>query len=513
MRNENVIFDLFDKITEEDPKAPAIIEDDRIVSRAALRDAALAIAAEFPAGAKRIGVVMDHGALMIASIFAALGFGAAYVPAEPDFPKDRIRFMMLDAGVDFIVTQPSYERFFSGFRTITPRLDFEDEINGQKTGGGDSVSRPETGRRDTGRRDTRPEDLAYILYTSGSTGKPKGVAVENRNVCHYARAFQNEFHPGPGDITLQYSVCGFDIFVEEVFASLLAGAAIAIPYKSDKEDITTLMAFADRQKVTIISGFPYLLMELNCLPLIPVSVRLLISGGDVLRADYVTDLLDQAEIYNTYGPSEATVCATYFHCNGTKPLADGSYPVGKAVLGSEIQIMDENLEPATFGEIGEICILGGGVSRGYIGDRKTENTAFTRLPDGRRIYRSGDLGYFLPDGNVAFLRRKDRQIMILGKRVEPDEVESALRDCPGVRQGVVRALKDSRDHSYMAAYYVLESEKITPERIRAFMEKRLTDYMIPDFFVKLDSMPLTPSGKVDYKALPVVRKERKPRGN
>ena len=330
-----------------------------------------------------------------------------------------------------------------------------------------------------------PDDLAYILYTSGSTGKPKGVAVRNRNVCHYVRAFQNEFHPGEADIMLQYSVCSFDIFVEEVFTTLLSGAVLAIPSSETKKNIHTLMEFVDKNNITEISGFPYLLLEMNHLPQIPKSLRLLISGGDVLRASYITNLTDNVEIYNTYGPSETTVCASYYRCNDVTPLADGTYPVGKPVLGTEIEILDEHLTPVKLGEIGEICILGDGVSAGYIGNREKENEAFVTWQDGSTLYRSGDLGYLLPDGNIAFLHRKDTQVMILGKRVEPVEVESVLCKCSEIEKAIVRPYTDEQNLSYMVAYIVLKHPEANLSTLKKEMARFLPNYMIPEFFIIL----------------------------
>lgn len=220
--------------------------------------------------------------------------------------------------------------------------------------------------------------------------------------------------------------------MEEVFTSLLNGAALAIPAEDDKKDIRSLMAFVERHGVTMLSGFPYLLAEMNHLPSIPSSLRLLISGGDVLRGHHVNHLLDKAEVYNTYGSSETTVCASYYRCRDGQVLEDGTYPIGHPVLGAEIKVLDNEGNELPRGKAGEICIYGGGVSNGYIGEHEEENKAFVTLTDGSRMYRSGDLGYLLPDGNIAFLHRKDTQIMIYGKRVEVMEVESKLYQCSGV---------------------------------------------------------------------------------
>jgi len=239
---------------------------------------------------------------------------------------------------------------------------------------------------------------------------------------------------------------------------------------------------------------------------IPSSLRLLISGGDVLRGVYVDKLLDKAEVYNTYGPSETTVCASYYRCNGGTVLEDGTYPIGRPVKGAEIRILDQSGRELPKGEIGEICIYGDGVSLGYIGGHEEENKAFEHLPDGGVMYRSGDLGYILPSGDISFLHRKDTQIMIYGKRVEVMEVESTLYQCTGVAQAVVRAFTDENGLSYMTAYIVPSQEDIKLSDIRRELSENLTPFMIPEFIVKMTKIPLNTNGKPDVSQLPVVLK-------
>lgn len=473
---------------EKLPEHTAVFDECRSLTFRELDDLATTIAASFPRRARYVGIVMNHSVEMIAALFAVLKSGAAYVPVEPSFPTERIRFIMQECDVDFVLTEPEYAEKLRGFSTQFIR-------RGMKT------AEPASDMDFV----AHPDDAAYILYTSGSTGVPKGVVVENRNVCHYVRAFANEFHPSERDVMLQYSVCSFDIFVEEVFASMLSGATLAIPSDEVKRDIRRLMKFVEEHGITIISGFPYLLLEMNKLDRIPSSLRLLISGGDVLRENYIDRLLPQAEVYNTYGPSETTVCASYFRCNGTQALPDGTYPIGKAVAGVAIELLDEQARPVPMGKIGEICIFGDGVSSGYIGKR--ENDAFVTLEDGRRMYRSGDLGIMQPDGNLLFLHRKDTQVMILGRRVEPFEVQNILCDCRDVEKGVVCAHTDDRGLSYLTAYVVpKDASKFDMTAVRRTMEKFLPSYMIPEFFVRMDSMPVTPNGKVNGGALPVVMK-------
>lgn len=486
--NQNVIYELLQEKIKIAPNATAVFDEERRLTRIELEQLIDTIAVKIPSDADRVGIMMEHTVEIIAAIFAVLKTGKTYVPVEPFFPVERINFMMKDAEVDLILTNSVYKEKAANF----PCVFIDPGMNAENVSINSSAS---------------PNDLAYILYTSGSTGTPKGVAVHNRNVCHYVRAFQNEFHTNESDTMLQYSVCSFDIFVEEVFTTLLSGAVLAIPSAETKNNIHSLMEFVNKNHVTEISGFPYLLLEMNNLPQIPKSLRLLISGGDVLRASYITNLTDKVEIYNTYGPSETTVCASYYRCNDVVPLSDGTYPIGKPVYGTQIEILDEHMIPVKSGEIGEICILGDGVSAGYIGNRKKENEAFVTRQDSSVLYRSGDLGYFLPDGNIAFLHRKDTQVMILGKRVEPVEVESVLCKCSEIEKAVVRPYRDEHNYSYMVAYVVLKQPKANLSTLKKEMARFLPNYMIPEFFVRMKDLPLNANGKVDYKALPVIMKE------
>ena len=489
----HTVYGLFYEIVKKQPEATAIIENKRTMTFRELSEMVDMIADSFPDGTKAVGIVMRHRAEMIASILAALKTGAMYIPAEPTFPTGRIHYMMDEANVDFVLTEMQFASKLEDYEQIYSDCSICQAAPGSET------------------REYRQDenDLAYILYTSGTTGRPKGVSVTNRNVCHYVRAFENEFHPKQGDVMLQYSVCSFDIFVEEVFTSLLNGAALAIPSEDDKKDIRRLMTFVERHNVTMLSGFPYLLAEMNHLDSIPKSLRLLISGGDVLRGHHINNLLDAAEVYNTYGPSETTVCASYYRCRDGQVLEDGTYPIGHPVLGASIKILDRNGNEVPQGETGEICIFGNGVSNGYAGDHDEENKAFVILPDGTRMYHSGDLGYILPDGDIGFLHRMDTQIMIYGKRVEVMEVESKLYQCSGVEQAIVRPFTDEEGLSYMIAYIVPKENGLKVSQVRRELSENLTPFMIPEFIVKMPQIPLNSNGKPDMTKMPIVMKEGK----
>ena len=486
---DNTILSLFEKRLRDLPDSVCVLDETRKLTARELDRLSDTIAQMLPHGAKRVGIIMDHSVEMIAAVFAVLKAGAAYVPAEPTFPIERINYMLSDADAECVIVNKTYSDRVKNVPLIFVEQGMKIEM--------DDTFVPAA---------IQDDDLAYILYTSGSTGKPKGIAVEHRNVCHYVRAFANEFHPDKNDTMLQHSVCSFDIFVEEVFASILSGATLAIPSAQTKNDLQKLMRFVEKNNVTIISGFPYLFKEMNELSVLPKSLRLLVSGGDVLRYHYIDTLLNTLPVYNTYGPSETTVCATYFRCEKSSVLADGTFPIGKPILGAEIRIMDENRNSVKSGVAGEICILGGGIARGYIGNLPSENKAFSMTDDGKRIYYSGDLGYLLPDGNIAFLHRKDTQVMIYGKRVEPMEVENVLLKCKGVKAGCVRAAKDESDLSYLTAYIVAD-ETFSLKSVKSEMKRYLADFMIPEFFIRMDRITLNANGKIDTKALPKPLKE------
>ena len=457
---KRTVYSCFKEMADSHCEAPAVIEDDRTLSFSELDRLVDAIAAKFyDRQPQSVGIVMHHGAEQIAAMLAVLKSGAFYVPAEPSLPQERIDYMMQTAGVDFIINDNFCKHLKPSDKIMTDR--------------------------------SEPESLAYVLYTSGTSGKPKGVSVENHSVVNYCEAFEAEFKTGPGDVMLQYSVCSFDIFVEEVYTTLLNGAALCIPsHAVHNGSLAGLMKFAERHGVTIIDGFPYLLAEMNKLDYIPKSIKLIISGGDVIRASYITRLKDLGiKIYNTYGPSETTVCSNYFRVDNAGPLDDGTFPVGKAVKGVEVKILDKNLKEVPQGTVGEICIFGEGVSRGYI-NNAPEQANFVTLEDGTRMYRSGDLGYELPDGNIAFLHRRDDQVMILGKRVEPEEVENVLNTCPEVERGVVRAFLDENGLHYLTAY-VIPKEGATFKEIKKFLSDRLSNFMVPEGFVKVKEFPLT----------------------
>lgn len=482
------IYEAFHAVADRQPDAPACCDADASLTYTELDQLATGICAHFSPETRRVGVVMDHSVLQIASILAALRAGAAYVPIEPDFPKRRMRYMLRAAEVDVVLTEESYAERFTRHPMLLPAASWAKDM----------AEAPPPAKAD-------PSAPAYILFTSGSTGRPKGIVADNGNVLHYARAFEHEFHIGPGDVMLQQSVCTFDIFVEEVFGTLLNGAELAVAPTCSRNRVDCLTSFIQDKGVTIISGFPYLMLELNRLSTLPEKLRLLISGGDILRLSNVGRLLESGvDVYNTYGPSETTVCATYHRCQPDSAEPDGVFPIGTPVLGAEVAVEAEDGSPAKVGELGEICIFGDGVTRGYLPG--TDSDAFEAYPD-RKGFRTGDLGYVRDDGSIVFVRRKDTQFMIGGKRVETGEVENVLCALEGIAAAHVLAFEDERQHPYLTAYIVTDEWDVPVSRIREQLAEYLPPFMIPEFFLRMPHVPLTRNGKPDFDAFPVVMKE------
>ncbi|MDE6370385.1 MAG: AMP-binding protein, partial [Duncaniella sp.] len=355
----------------------------------------------------------------------------------------------------------------------------------------------------------RADRPAYIMYTSSMSGYPIGVMVGNTQVVRMAERFGNIFRITPDDVLLQYSGSIVNTFIEEIFGTILNGATLAIPSAETRNNPEELIRFADEQYVSIISGFPYLMQELNRFESLPITLRMLISGGDQLSPAAIPHLLEQVTVYNTYGPAEATALSTYYCCNRGYTLPSGHYPIGTPAEGVEIIIVDENLNPVPVGKEGEICIAGDGVADSFTGDHRTEQmSSIVTLADGTRVIRTGDIGLRLRDGNIRYVRRKASEVNILGKRVVTDEVERALVATGEVSECAVVHYQDEHGSAYLVAYVVPTSAStFSLSWVKNRAAQYLPAYMIPEFFVMLRQLPVTASGQVNTLALPIVLKD------
>jgi amino acid adenylation domain-containing protein len=425
---------------------------------------------------------------------AILKAGGAYLPLDPGYPDERLAYMMTDSGAAILLTGET-------FKEIIPQGVESIIIDSPATYTGDGSDLQAV---------SQPGDLSYVTYTSGTTGKPKGVLTEHRNLLSYIDAFENQVDIHRGDIVLQQASYCFDAFVEEVFPTLLKGAAVAIPTREEKEDIALLADFISASRVTVVNCSPLLLNELNSVPTVETmrGVRVFISGGDVLKSSYIDQLRKIGEVYNSYGPTEATVCAAYHKC----PLdVAASVPIGKPMHNCIIYILDRNEKFVPVGVPGELYIGGGGIARGYLNRPELTAEKFVSSPVTRHpslFYKTGDLGRWLVNGNIEFLGRLDNQVKIRGYRIELEEIENCLLTHEEIKDAAVIARQDETGEKYLCAYIVpineISSKKWVVSEFRRYLFDRLPAYMIPGYFVSLDSLPYTANGKIDRQGLPEV---------
>ncbi|GIQ69440.1 amino acid adenylation domain-containing protein [Xylanibacillus composti] len=488
-------------------------------------------------GAEReqiVGVAAERGIIQIAALLAVWKAGAAYLPIDPEYPEERVAFMIADSGLKLLLTDG---KLIAAIPQEVRQLRLTDDGAGglaevaaggeqAAAAGGNQADAVGTGQRNDGRHIgnsashdladarcempeqganrlpvNRPGDLAYVLYTSGTTGRPKGVMVEHRNVAAYVSAFRQQFRLTTADVVLQQAAFTFDVFVEEVFPALAAGATIAAVSKEELRQIPLLAERLAKSGVTVISCSPLLLNELNRHP-IPDSLRLVISGGDVLKRSHVARFLERCEVYNTYGPTETTVCASY----GRVEPDQERISIGRPIAHYKVYILDDRNLPVPVGMPGQLCIAGAGVSRGYLGRPEGMEEAFIPSPfcEGDTLYRTGDRAKWTADGALIYLGRVDQQVSIRGYRVEPGEIERVLQRHEAVREAAVACRTDGSGDSYLCAY-ILANRDWSRKELRSFMARYLPDYMLPSFVVELDALPMTVNGKLDMRALPDPR--------
>lgn len=479
------VYEMFREQVRHSPDRTAVSDESTVLTFQELDTLASAVSDRIPEGTRRVGLAMDHSTLMIASILGILRAGAAFVPEETDSPVQRTRAVFEAAHVDLVFTSPQNTDAAGTVPALVPQPDWER-----------TAHQPS--------RHVGPDAPAYIVFSSGRAPEPSGVIATNANVLHCAAVFEHEFRVGQDDVMVQQSACTSDIFMEEVFCSLLNGAELVIAPEHVRDRIEHLNRFLEDRGVTVVAGTPYLMLGLNGLERIAESVRLLVSSGDVLRLGYVDNLFHQAQVYNTYGPSEAAACAAYYRCLPENALTNGTFPVGYPTVGSDLRIIDSRGVVEERGNPGELLITGDGVTAGYAGG---EGAGTFVQWNGEKAFRTGDLGYQNEDGAVIFTRRRGTQVMIRGRHVEPGEIEHVLCGMDGIATARVLAARDESGLAYLTAYIVPADPYLTCRRISRELQGQLPRYMIPEFIVRMNEFPLGPDGRPDVRAFPVVMKE------
>jgi amino acid adenylation domain-containing protein len=448
-----------------------------------------------------VALLLEPSIEMIIGILGILKAGGAYLPINPDYPEDRINYMLKDSNAQVLVVNDT---------TCASWLSFAPEalLNLSE---GHHLNFPASQLPSFPA--SLPSNLAYIIYTSGTTGRPKGVMVTHGNLLGYLLAFEKEFQLQVDDTVIQQAAYVFDAFVEELYPILLKGGKLVIAAREIILDIELLADFINRHQITIITCSPRLLSQLNRKkaenPGSLLGLRILISGGDRLENQYIDHLVQIGKVYNTYGPTEATVCATYYQCPGNDALP-ANVPIGTPITNYRVYILDrfDNLLPP--GLAGELYIGGCGITRGYLNNPGLTAEKFLLKAPGKDnhrsyrsnksyIYRTGDLARWLPDGNILFIGRIDKQVKIRGFRIELEEIQSRLLKHQLIKEAVVIDREDALGDKYLCAYIVPGGPV---EELASYLSQWLPGYMVPSFFVPLEQIPLTPGGKVDRSRLP-----------
>jgi amino acid adenylation domain-containing protein len=491
---------LFEAQADRTPDAMAVVFEDEWLTYAELNSRANQIGhflGRLGIGPdQRVGICLERSVEMILAMFGILKAGAAYVPIDPSYPADRIAFVLEDAGAPLLLTQQRSLSVLPAHPGQVLCLDAE----------WSSIASAPT---DIPRLSLSPENACYVIYTSGSTGQPKGVVISHRAITNHMLWFQEAYPLKQQDIVLQKTPCGFDASVWEFFAPLQIGAQLVLARPGGHLDSDYLLTTIATQEVTILQLVPSLLSLILGAPELTRArtLRRVFCGGEALTGRLQEQFFNHidAELVNLYGPTEATIDTITWVCK--KDIGGGDIPIGRPVSNTQVYVLDQNRVPVPVGVGGEIYLAGTCLARGYL--KRPGHTAehFLPLPysdePGARMYRTLDLARYTPDGVVRYIDRIDRQVKFRGYRIELAEIESVLRTLDGVRENVVLVREDTPGDKRLTAYLMMEKgRRIAVNHLRAYMKKRLPEYMVPTAFVLVNSFRWTPSGKIDRQALP-----------
>lgn len=449
-----------------------------------------------------VGICLERSLEMVVGLLAILKAGGAYVPIDPGYPEARLAFMLADASPAVLLSQERFRDKLPEHSAQTLFLDTDWPTIAEH-------------RHDNPVCKVTADKLAYVIYTSGSTGEPKGAMNTHRAVVNRLLWMQEAYSLAPGDAVLQKTPFSFDVSVWEFFWPLMTGARLVLARPEGHKDSAYLVNLIKDQQISVLHFVPsmlYLFLEETDLRAQCASLRHVICSGEALPFDLQERFFARidAQLHNLYGPTEAAVDVTRWTCR--RGAAERVVPIGYPVANTQLYILSETLNAVAPGTTGELHIGGVQVARGY--HNRPELTAEKFIPDpfskqpGARLYKTGDLARFRPDGALEFLGRLDHQVKVRGFRVELGEIEAVLAKHPAVKQTVVIAAESPSGDKRLIAYVVPYAEAIAVDELRHYLGSKLPDYMLPSSFVLLETMPLTPNGKVDRRKLPEPERKR-----
>ncbi len=481
---------LFEEQVNKNPGGTAVVFGDEALTYAELNEKANVLAHylrnEHHLGSNDfVAIMTGRSNWLMVSIMGVLKAGAAYVPIDREYPASRKSYMLEDSKPGLLITDSDSLFEAAGFGLKVFSIDTEFGLLPQS-----AVTSANPGNSAVA------NDLAYVIYTSGSTGKPKGVMVEHRSIVNTMLGQINRFELTPEDHCLQFSSASFDASVWDIFLALLGGSSLYIIEEKFKYDVERFVKYVQQHQISFCTLPPAFF---NLLPVEELtSIKKLVTVGEQAIVEQSRKFSKQAKFINGYGPTECSVCATVFDgAIGT------SVPIGKPIDNAEIYILDNRHKLLPLGVAGEMYIGGDCVTRGYLNREDLTREKFVDNPyrQGERMYKTGDLARWLPDGNIEYLGRLDDQVKIRGFRIELDEINACLSSFEGIKEAVVVVKERSAGDKYLVAYYV--SEEVTNQQLlKQHLSSKLPDYMVPAYYVALDGLPVNSSGKVDKKALP-----------
>jgi amino acid adenylation domain-containing protein len=506
--SQTCIHELFEAQVEKTPKAIAAEFESRQLTYAELNRRANRLAhylrKQGVGPEVLVGICFDRSLEMLVGILGVLKAGGAYVPLDPSYPRERIAFMIDDARLSLVLTRRHLIGNLHGCDTRLMSVDEDWEIIANE-----ADDNPIAG--------VGPRNLAYVIYTSGSTGNPKGVMIEHRSLVSFSETAAAEYSIGPGDRVLQFASLCFDLSVEEIYPALTHGATVVLRTGEMINSARDFLRYCEVWQLTVLdlptAYWHDLTLALGEERLSwPTAVRLVIIGGEKASLDRVIAWQDvgseTVRLVNTYGPTETTVVATMYDLgNPSENIALNVVPIGRPIRNATVFVLDAIRRPVPIGVAGELYIGGAGVARGYVNRPGLTSDRFISDPFSgnrdARLYKTGDLVRYLPDGNIEFLGRIDNQIKIRGFRVELEEIEQTLRSHSDVNDCVVVLREDSDGDKRLVAYLVPNcGPQPGVSELRNFLKGKLPSYMVPSTFEMIESLPLMPNGKLDRRALP-----------
>jgi amino acid adenylation domain-containing protein len=494
------IHQLFEAQVERTPDAIAVVFEDKQLTYRELNRRANQLAHHLRSlgiGPEAlVGICVERSLEMVVGLLGILKAGGAYVPLDPAYPQERLTFMLEDSQVPVLLTQLQLVEKLPEHQARVICLDAD----------WDTIT---SNREENAISGVTPENLTYVIYTSGSTGKPKGTMLSHRALCNHMLWMSVTWPLNQTDRVLQKTAISFDASVWEFYAPLIAGAQLIMARPEGHKDSVYLVEAIAEHKVTVLQLVPSMLQVLLSLPQLDQCdcLQRVYCGGEALSIELQQRFGTRlgAELYNLYGPTEACIDSTWWACEPESKWR--TVPIGRPIANTEIYLLDLCLQMVPIGVPGELYIGGAGLARGYL--NRPELTAERFIPNpfsqepGTRLYKTGDLARYLPDGNIEYLGRLDDQVKIRGFRIELAEIEAVLRQHPHILQTVVITREDSPGEKHLVAYWVANPERVPSiSELRNFLKQQLPDYMIPGAFVSLDALPLMPNGKVDRRALP-----------